>query len=292
MYVIVEINGQQFKAEEGKKLFVHHIQNAENGATVEFDKVLLVDNNGTVTVGAPTVEGAKVVCEVVSPLVKGDKVLVLYLPDCHESIAGIIAGRIKDRLNHPVFVLTDAKDGIKGSGRSIEEYSMFEEMMKVKEVFTKFGGHPMAAGCSLEKENLKAFRKKINENCTLDEKDFAKKVQIDIDMPVDYITMDLIHQLSVLEPFGKENKKPLFAHRKLKIERVNVFGKNKNVIKLALKSSQGTRIDGMIFEDEDEFREKMGTAKYITCTYYPVINEYQGYKSLQINIQNYFFVEE
>ena len=222
---------------------------------------------------------------------KGDKVLVLYLPECHESIAGIIAGRIKDRLNHPAFVLTDAKEGIKGSGRSIEGYSMFEEMMKVKEVFTKFGGHPMAAGCSLEKEDLKAFRKKINENCTLDEKDFAKKVQIDIDMPVDYITMDLIHQLSVLEPFGKENKKPLFAHRRLKIERVNVFGKNKNVIKLALKSSQGTRIDGMIFEDETEFREKMGTNKYITCTYYPVINEYQGYKSLQINIQNYFFAE-
>ena len=223
---------------------------------------------------------------------KGDKVLVLYLPECHESIAGIIAGRIKDRLNHPAFVLTDAKEGIKGSGRSIEGYSMFEEMMKVKEVFTKFGGHPMAAGCSLKKEKLQEFRKKINENCTLEKKDFAKKVQIDIDMPVDYITMDLIHQLSVLEPFGKENKKPLFAHRKLKVERVNVFGKNRNVIKLALKSSQGTRIDGMIFEDEDEFREKMGTAKYITCTYYPVINEYQGYKSLQINIQNYFFVEE
>ena len=186
----------------------------------------------------------------------------------------------------------EAKEGIKGSGRSIEGYSMFEEMMKVKEVFTKFGGHPMAAGCSLKKEKLQEFRKKINENCTLEKKDFAKKVQIDIDMPVDYITMDLIHQLAVLEPFGKENKKPLFAHRKLKVERVNVFGKNKNVIKLALKSSQGTRIDGMIFEDEDEFREKMGTAKYITCTYYPVINEYQGYKSLQINIQNYFFVEE
>ena len=223
---------------------------------------------------------------------KGDKVLVLYLPECHESIAGIIAGRIKDRLNHPAFVLTDAKEGIKGSGRSIEGYSMFEEMMKVKEVFTKFGGHPMAAGCSLKKEKLQEFRKKINENCALEKKDFAKKVQIDIDMPVDYITMDLIHQLSVLEPFGKENKKPLFAHRKLKVERVNVFGKNRNVIKLALKSSQGTRIDGMIFEDEDEFREKMGTSKYITCTYYPVINEYQGYKSLQINIQNYFFVEE
>lgn len=222
---------------------------------------------------------------------KGDKVLILYLPECHESIAGIIAGRIKDRLNHPVFVLTDAKDGLKGSGRSIEGYSMFEEMVKIKDVFTKFGGHPMAAGCSLEKNKLEEFRKRINENCTLNENDFAKKVQIDIDMPVDYITMDLINQLSVLEPFGKENKKPLFAHRKLKIERVNVFGKNKNVVKLALKSSQGTRIDGMIFEDGTEFKEKMGTSKYITCTYYPVINEYQGYKSLQINIQNYFFTE-
>lgn len=222
---------------------------------------------------------------------KGDKVLILYLPECHESIAGIIAGRIKDRLNHPVFVLTDAKDGLKGSGRSIEGYSMFEEMVKIKDVFTKFGGHPMAAGCSLEKNKLEEFRKRINENCTLNENDFAKKVQIDIDMPVDYITMGLINQLSVLEPFGKENKKPLFAHRKLKIERVNVFGKNKNVVKLALKSSQGTRIDGMIFEDGAEFKEKMGTSKYITCTYYPVINEYQGYKSLQINIQNYFFTE-
>ena len=141
---------------------------------------------------------------------KGDKVLVLYLPECHESIAGIIAGRIKDRLNHPAFVLTDAKEGIKGSGRSIEGYSMFEEMMKVKEVFTKFGGHPMAAGCSLEKEKLQEFRKKINENCTLEKKDFAKKVQIDIDMPVDYITMDLIHQLSVFRAIlGKMKNKKL-----------------------------------------------------------------------------------
>lgn len=222
----------------------------------------------------------------------GDKVLVLYLPDCHESIAGIIAGRVKDRVHHPVFVLTDAKEGIKGSGRSIEQYSMFEEMMKVKEVFTKFGGHPMAAGCSLEKEKLSEFREKINANCTLEEQDFIHKVHIDADMPVDYISKELIEELSVLEPFGKENTKPLFAHRKLRVERVNVFGKHKNVIKLSLKSSQDTRIDGMIFEEEDSFREKMGTMKYITCTYYPVLNEYQGYQSLQINIQNYFFTEE
>lgn len=223
---------------------------------------------------------------------RGDKVLVIYLPDCHESVAGIIAGRIKDRLHHPVFVLTDSEEGKKGSGRSIETYSMFEEMMKIKDVFTKFGGHPMAAGCSMEGGRLDEFRERINEECTLTEKDFIDKVHIDADMPVDYITMDLIHQMAVLEPLGKGNKKPLFAHRKLKVEQVRVFGKGKNVIKLALKSSQGTRIDGMIFEEEESFRKKMEEMQYITCTYYPVINEYQGYRNLQIQIQNYYFTEE
>lgn len=223
---------------------------------------------------------------------RGDKVLVIYLPDCHESVAGIIAGRIKDRLHHPVFVLTDSEEGKKGSGRSIETYSMFEEMMKIKDVFTKFGGHPMAAGCSMEGGRLDEFRERINQECTLTEKDFIDKVHIDADMPVDYITMDLIHQMAVLEPLGKGNKKPLFAHRKLKVEQVRVFGKGKNVIKLALKSSQGTRIDGMIFEEEESFRKKMEEMQYITCTYYPVINEYQGYRNLQIQIQNYYFTEE
>lgn len=222
----------------------------------------------------------------------GDKVLVVYLPECHESIAGIVAGRVKDWMNHPVFVLTNAQEGLKGSGRSIEQYSMFEEMMKIGDVFKKFGGHPMAAGCSMEAGRLKEFRRRINAESTLQEEDFVKKVHIDIDMPIDYLNLDFIEQLSVLEPFGKANKRPLFAHRKLKIERVQVFGKGKNVIKLSLKSSQQTQIDGMIFEEEDSFREKMGDMKYITCTYYPVINEYQGYKSLQINIQNYFFTEE
>ena len=222
---------------------------------------------------------------------RGDKVLVVYLPECHESVAGIIAGRIKDRLHHPVFVLTDSVDGRKGSGRSIEAYSMFEEMMKIKDVFTKFGGHPMAAGCSLEPERLDEFRERINRRCSLREEDFIEKIHIDADMPVDYVTFDLVKQMAVLEPFGKGNKKPLFAHRKLKIENVRVFGKGKNVIKLALKSSQGTRIDGMIFEEEESFREKMQNMRYITCTYYPVINEYQGYRNLQIQIQNYFFTE-
>lgn len=222
----------------------------------------------------------------------GDKVLVLYLPECHESIAGIIAGRIKDQLHHPVFVLTKAEDGLKGSGRSIETYSMFEEMMKVQDVFTKFGGHPMAAGCSLEEGRLEEFRIRINEGCSLREDDFVKKVHIDVDMPVDYISLPLIEQISVMEPFGKENKRPVFAHKKLLVQNVRVFGKGRNVIKLSLKSSQGTVIDGMIFEEEESFRMKMGDYHYMTCTYYPTVNEYQGYMNLQINIQNYFFTEE
>ena len=218
--------------------------------------------------------------------------------DLFDSFDKRTRNKIRKAANLGIEVYKDPEKNIKSlypfiKAKENKPINYFQELVNnFNDMLNSFGGHPMAAGCSLEKEKLQEFRKKINENCTLEKKDFAKKVQIDIDMPVDYITMDLIHQLSVLEPFGKENKKPLFAHRKLKVERVNVFGKNKNVIKLALKSSQGTRIDGMIFEDEDEFREKMGTAKYITCTYYPVINEYQGYKSLQINIQNYFFVEE
>ena len=150
----------------------------------------------------------------------------------------------------------------------------------------------MAAGCSLEPDRLEEFRDRLNQNCRLEEKDFIEKIHIDIDMPVDYITTGLVEQIAVMEPFGKANKRPLFAHRKLKVETVRVFGKGKNVIKLALKSSQGTRIDGMIFEEEDTFRQKMGEMNYITCTYYPTINEYQGYRNLQINIQNYFFTED
>lgn len=220
-----------------------------------------------------------------------DKVLVIYLPDCHESIAGIIAGRIKDKVHKPVFVLTKGKEGVKGSGRSIENYHMFEAMNEVKDVFTRFGGHAMAAGCSLSDESkVEEFRRRINECCALSDDDFVKKVMIDADMPIDYISADLVRQMEVLEPFGKENKRPLFAHRKLFIERIQVFGDNRNVIRLSLLSDKGTRMTGMIFEDEDIFREKMGEGKqYITCTYYPDINVYRGNESLQIRIQHYFF---
>lgn len=220
-----------------------------------------------------------------------DKVLVIYLPDCHESIAGIIAGRVKDKLHKPVFVLTKGREGIKGSGRSIETYHMFEAMNEVKDVFTRFGGHAMAAGCSLfDESKVDEFRVRINECCTLGQEDFIKKVTIDVDMPVDYITMGLVRQMAVLEPFGKENKRPLFAHRKLFIERIQVFGDNRNVIRLSLQSDRGTRMTGMIFEEEESFRQKMGEGKqYITCTYYPDINVYRGNESLQIRIQHYFF---
>lgn len=240
-----------------------------------------------------TEDGVRMALDMAQKYVEaGDKVLVLYLSTCHESIAGIIAGRIKDRLHHPVFVLTNAEKGLKGSGRSVENYSMFEEMMKIEDVFTKFGGHKMAAGCSLEAEHLDEFRRRVNENCTLKEEDFIKKVHIDVDMPIDYVSLPLVQQISLMEPFGKENKRPLFAHKKLLVENVRVFGKGKNVIKLSLRSSQNTVIDGMIFEEEESFRAKKGGKCHITCTYYPAVNEYQGYVNLQINIQNYFFTEE
>jgi single-stranded-DNA-specific exonuclease len=218
-----------------------------------------------------------------------DSVLVIYIPDCHESIAGIIAGRIKDTYHKPTFVLTRGKDGIKGSGRSIEGYHMFEEMIKIEDVFTKFGGHAMAAGCSLTEDRLDEFRRRINDNCRLTEDDFTRKVVIDADMPVDYVTFQLVEQLSLLEPFGMGNRKPVFAQRKLFINQIRVFGKERNVIRIDFLNEKGNKIQGILFESQEIFNEKKGTHQYMTCTYYPTINEYQGYQNLQITIQNYFF---
>ncbi|MDD4369828.1 MAG: single-stranded-DNA-specific exonuclease RecJ [Anaerostipes sp.] len=220
---------------------------------------------------------------------KEDSVLIIYMPDCHESIAGIIAGRVKDTYHKPVFVLTRGKDGIKGSGRSIEGYHMFEEMIKIEDVFTKFGGHAMAAGCSLEESRLDEFRRRINDNCILTEDDFTRKVVIDADMPVDYVTFELVEQLSLLEPFGMGNPKPIFAQRKLFINQIRVFGKERNVIRIDFLNEKGNKIQGILFESQEIFNEKKGTHQYMTCTYYPTINEYQGYQNLQITIQNYFF---
>ena len=236
-------------------------------------------------------------------VLKEDKVLVVYLPDCHESLAGIIAGRIRERYHKPVFVLTDAADSLKGSGRSIETYNMFAEMSKCAELFTKFGGHPMAAGLSLPRENMEAFHKKINENSVLTEDDFIPKVTIDVPMPISYITERLVEELGLLEPFGKGNTKPLFAEKSLNILSARILGKNRNVIKLQVLGAAWTVMEAMYFGDVERFqeylREKFGhteteklfqgreNAVTLSLAYYPGINEFRGNRTLQIVIQSY-----
>ena len=236
-------------------------------------------------------------------VLKEDKVLVVYLPDCHESLAGIIAGRIRERYHKPVFVLTDAADGLKGSGRSIETYNMFAEMSKCAELFTKFGGHPMAAVLSLPREIMEAFLKKINENSVLTEDDFIPKVTFDVPMPISYITERLVEELGLLEPFGKGNTKPLFAEKSLNILSARILGKNRNVIKLQVLGAAGTVMEAMYFGDVERFqeylREKFGhteteklfqgreNAVTLSLAYYPGINEFRGNRTLQIVIQSY-----
>ena len=231
------------------------------------------------------------------------KVMIIYLPDCHESLAGIIAGRIRERYNHPVFVLTDAEDGVKGSGRSIEAYSMYEEMTKCKDLFLKFGGHPMAAGLSLPKENVPEFIRRVNENCTLTDADFVPVVNIDVAMPLSYVTERLIGQLDLLEPFGKENTKPVFAARNIRVHSARVVGKHANVLRLSLIMEDGRWMQAVHFGEPEEFfsyiEEKFGKQETerlktgrdsqvsLAFTYYPKINEYNGERSIQIVVQKY-----
>ncbi|GLB30603.1 single-stranded-DNA-specific exonuclease RecJ [Lacrimispora amygdalina] len=216
-----------------------------------------------------------------------DKVLVVYLPGCHESLAGIIAGRLRERFQKPAFVLTDGEEHVKGSGRSIESYHMFDALMEVKELLLKFGGHPMAAGLSLRKENVNEFRKALNEHADLTEEDFVKKVWIDVPMPLEYISEPLIEELDLLEPYGQGNEKPLFAQKDLSIRSVRVLGKNRNVVKFSLATKAGTPMDGLLFEDGDSFVEELGDSRQLDVVYYPAVNEYNGSKSLQIIIKNY-----
>ena len=216
-----------------------------------------------------------------------DKVLVVYLPDCHESLAGIIAGRLRERFQKPAFVLTDGEEYVKGSGRSIESYHMFDALMEVKDLLLKFGGHPMAAGLSLLKENVGEFRRALNEHADLTEEDFVKKVWIDVPMPLEYISEPLIEELDLLEPYGQGNEKPLFAQKDLSIRSVRVLGKNRNVVKFSLATKAGTPMDGLLFEDGDLFVEELGDSRQLDVVYYPAVNEYNGNKSLQIIIKNY-----
>ena len=216
-----------------------------------------------------------------------DRVLVIYLPDCHESLAGIIAGRIREKYNKPVFVLTKGETMVKGSGRSIESYSMFEELVKCGDLMEQYGGHPMAAGLSIKEENVEEFRRRLNENCTLTEKDLMPKIVIDVPMPVSYINKELVEEISLLEPFGKGNTKPIFAQKGLRVLSSRVLGKNRNVAKLQLSDSTGCVIEAVYFGEADEFINEVKNSSSVAVTYYPEINRYQGRETLQIVIRNY-----
>ncbi len=232
-----------------------------------------------------------------------DKVLVLYLPDCHESLAGIVAGRIRERYVRPVFVLTDAREGVKGSGRSIEAYHMYEGLNQCKVLLDKFGGHKLAAGLSLKKEHMDALRRMLNENCTLTKEDMSEKVAIDMEMPFSCVTEELVSELELLEPFGKGNTKPVFAARNISLLEGRILGKNHNVLKLRVRDCAHTSIDAMFFGDIDIFldhlEKKYGSGAKerllsgrtggmeLSLTYYPGINEYQGRRTPQIVITHY-----
>ena len=218
-----------------------------------------------------------------------DKVLVVYLPECHESLAGIIAGRLRERYHKPSIVLTRAADGVKGSGRSIEGYHMFEALLEVKELLTKFGGHPMAAGLSLEEANVDRFRQALNRNARLTEEDFIPKIWIDVAMPIEYVSEPLIQELKMLEPFGQGNEKPQFAQKAMRIRSARVVGKNRNAVKLSMVTPGGAAVDGILFTEGDRFMEEMGAKREMDVIYYPDINEYNGNRTIQMVVKEYRF---
>ena len=232
-----------------------------------------------------------------------DRVLVIYLPDCHESLAGIVAGKVREKYYKPVFVLTDAEDGVKGSGRSIEGYHMYEELNKCKRLLTKYGGHALAAGVSMEQENVDTFRKMINIQCTLTEKDLTEKVVIDMELPFPCVTEEFVNELELLEPFGKGNTKPVFAGRNIELLNGRILGKNKNVLKMQVKDGSQMIMDAMYFGNIPDFFAYLdrkygeGTSNALlvgrgegirmSLTYYPGMNEYMGRKNMQIVVTHY-----
>ncbi|HCL08726.1 MAG TPA: single-stranded-DNA-specific exonuclease RecJ [Blautia sp.] len=218
---------------------------------------------------------------------KNDRVMVVFLPECHESLAGIIAGRIREKYHKPTFVLTRGEKSLKGSGRSTENYSMYEELVKCDSLLVQYGGHPMAAGLSIEEENVEKFRQTLNDNCTLTEEDMIPKIVIDVPMPISYINEELVEQLSILEPFGKGNTKPLFAQKNLRVLKVGIYGKTQNTVKLQLRDPSGAVMDGLYWGEAKEFADFARSHETISVTYYPRINSYIGRESLQIVIQNY-----
>jgi len=214
-------------------------------------------------------------------------VLVVYLPECHESLAGIIAGRLKERYYKPCFVLTDGEEGVKGSGRSIPGYHMYEALTQVKELFTRYGGHPMAAGLSMPRENVEKFRRAVNINCTLTEEDLLPKLSYDAILPIQYAGPQLLKELELLEPFGKGNEKPLFAAGNLKVRSARIIGKHANVLKLQLEDGEGFCMEAVRFGDVRADLEYLEGKERISILYYPEWNEFQGKKQLQLVVQSF-----
>ena len=246
-----------------------------------------------------TKEGVDKAIEIIEGTeINNDNILVVYIPDIHESLAGIVAGRIKERYNKPTIILTKSEEGVKGSGRSIEEYNMFEGLLSCKDLLDKFGGHPMAAGLSLQEDKIDELRKALNNNCELTDDDLTRKIMIDASLPLEYLNLNLIEELNVLEPFGKGNAKPVFGVRDARVIKATLLGKDKNVLKLRLLTNNNITIDAMIFNDVEGFEEKI-IAKYgeeelqdlynksnnniyLDFTFYPSINEWNGNKNIQI----------
>ncbi len=218
---------------------------------------------------------------------KDDKVLVIFLPDCHESIAGIVAGRIREKYYKPVIVLTRGEQEAKGSARSIESYNMFEKLSECKDLFTRFGGHPMAAGLSLPEENIPEFRRRINEHCNLSEEDLTETVWIDVPMPLEYINEKLILELGGLEPFGKANPKPVFADKNISIRNIRAIGKDKQYTRMTIAKDSGIVIDAVGFFPCTELETVYNKNGRISCTYYPEINEFRDKKQIQVCVTGY-----
>lgn len=292
----INASGRLDTAKKALQLFFE--QNPEKATLLANELIVLNEERKDLTTQG--VEKAIAYCEG-----EKDRVLIIYLPEVHESIAGIIAGRVREKYHKPVFILTKSEDGVKGSGRSIEAYSMNDEISKCQDLFTKFGGHPMAAGLSLPEVNVEEFRRRINEVCTLTEKDLQPKIQIDVPMPLDYITKDLVKEFAILAPFGKDNTKPIFADKDIRVKRMAILGKNKNVLKFSLITKNSMPISGIYFGDIEEFlhsaEEIYGVDAVenamkgrenpivLSMVYYPTINVYRGVEELQIQMQEYRF---
>lgn len=289
--------GRLDSAKEGLKLLLSKEENEAN----ELAKSLVKLNQERKDM---TLDGVEAAMEIVQKNnMINDKVFVIYIPDVHESLAGIIAGRIREKYNVPTLIITKSENGAKGSGRSIEEYNMFEELVKCKDLLGNFGGHPMAAGFSLKEENIDDFRRKLNKNTTLKDDDLLKKVTIDCILSLDSIDYELINDLERLEPFGKANSKPLFAEKNVKLLKATILGKNRNVLKFKLKTKFNKALDAIYFGDIYEFEEMINN-KYsseelqklydgayndvnMDLVFYPSINEYNGNANIQIVVQNY-----